>query len=1205
MPRAADSPKSRPVVGVMAPLVAGPYFGPMVAEIAEEVEAAGGSLLVLQALSLASGGPRPTGGALALDRRGAVTGAQAGCTGTGRAHVDGVIVLPGGASRACVQRLHSSGLPVVLSSWYLPDLQAHVCRPDTRQAANMLVEHLVSHGRQRIAFVGDVRHPGVGARYAAYKAALAAAGLPATDALLVPVSSTLADGGEAAAARIASASPRFDAVVAGTDSNAIGLMGALATMGIDVPADLAVVSFGDTTEAMACRPALTTVGPSLAKVAARSAKWLLGAVAQDGERRERAGVDMVAPNLALRESCGCKAASPLVPHGGHQDAGKIETAADVPGTVRARAVLEANLAEHWPGATGTARDLLAGLAEHMCSATTVRQMAELPARLADLASTTALDDKAPEVVLSVAKASRHMAKAIDNLVAPGARDGVPELLGQLSDVCTRALLHRAAVAKAATGAGTRAAFDVSLDLMAHEDPGGLSWLAGTSASAACFATWVGRPGPEAPLKVVGTCAADSRSSEGVVGTTVGNEQFPPAWMLASRPGEAVFVVPVASQDKDWGVLAVRGPVLAAGNAERDQYYEWGALLAIVLDHREALAELNDDRSKLTELASRVAKSEQRYALAAQATNDGLWDWQLDSGTVYFSRRFRELLGTEPAGPGDGQLSEWTGAVHPDDLAELQIGLNDLANAAGSPSMFEYEHRLVPGPDGDQRWLLCKAMAVPNPDGRTTRLVGSVRDVTARKRLEEELEHKALYDSLTGLANRALLADRITQAIEAKRRDSTKNFAVLWLDLDRFKMVNDSMGHPAGDLLLKDVAARLRSQVRPTDTVSRRGGDEFVILVNPTPPGPMGLENMVSRLQAEISAPYAIEGQEVCVSASVGVVTSAIDYSSTEDILRDADLAMYRAKQSERGSCAMFSATMRSAVQVRFTEARALRKALARGELTVYYQPIVDLRSGSLAGMEALVRWPRPDGSLVPPAEFLPAARESGLMTAVGELVLTKTCAQTAEWVSSGKLPAGARISVNISNEEFWHNGFLRYIDTTVAGNHLDPRALVLEITEGIVMADINSGLFILRELRDRGFELHIDDFGTGHSSLEALRDLPVQALKIDRGFITGSDRAPKSAALVRAMVQMAKALDLKVVAEGIEAKTEAELLAKIGCDYGQGYLLGRPAPADLVLGSFQEFIGFRAIAAIQGPWEATEALPTGPGQDAVGGQLLP
>jgi diguanylate cyclase (GGDEF)-like protein len=428
-------------------------------------------------------------------------------------------------------------------------------------------------------------------------------------------------------------------------------------------------------------------------------------------------------------------------------------------------------------------------------------------------------------------------------------------------------------------------------------------------------------------------------------------------------------------------------------------------------------------------------------------------------------------------------------------------------------------------------------------------------LSERDTLAAQLEHQAFYDSLTDLANRALFNDRVRHALARARRDGGGP-AVLFLDLDDFKVINDNLGHGAGDRLLREVAARLRSCLREHDTVGRLGGDEFAILAEDTDLATARL--LAERVIATLAAPFPLVGGQVTIRASVGIALDERQALDEAQLLRNADIAMYAAKSRGKGTYEVFKGSMLRSVRDRHDITAALEGAIERRELVVHYQPIVDLHSGRVAGAEALVRWPRPDRGLVPPAEFIPVAEETGLVVEIDRFVLRQACRQMAGWIAdAGPL----LLHVNLSANHLLRGDLSANVAAALRDSGLAPECLALEITESVLMHDLELGIVRLNELKRLGVHLAIDDFGTGYSSLAYLRRMPIDAVKIDKSFVDGVAGGPEESAVARAIIALATTLHLDTVAEGVEHPEQATALAELGCHLAQGYHFSRPVPA--------------------------------------------
>ena len=555
--------------------------------------------------------------------------------------------------------------------------------------------------------------------------------------------------------------------------------------------------------------------------------------------------------------------------------------------------------------------------------------------------------------------------------------------------------------------------------------------------------------------------------------------------------------------------------------------------------------------KRAEIALR--QSEQRYSLAARGANDGLWDWDLNTGSLYLSERWCAMLGY---GAGDMGTSPemWFSLIHPDDVAEVRTQID--AHLAGIVPHFQSEHR-VRHSDGRYRHVLCRGLAVRGDDGRAHRMAGSQTDITDRKQAEERLLHEAMHDTLTGLPNRSFFLDLVGSALKRAKRDKSYKFAVLFVDLDRFKVVNDSLGHVVGDELLIAIARRLEASLRPGDTVARLGGDEFTVLVDRVT-DQREAELVTDRIRNALAVEYAIRDNGVYVTTSVGIALNSPDHKRPDDLLRDADLAMYRAKSRGKARHEVFDAGLRDEMHTLMRIENDLRRSIERAEFVMHYQPIVSLNSGKVAGYESLIRWEHPERGLVPPSDFIPVAEETGLIVPLGEWVLGEVCRQVREWSDAGVLPPGVTISLNLSGRQFRQADLAAQVAGAINAAGLDPERLTLEITESVVMGDAESAVSLLRALRAMRLRVHIDDFGTGYSSLSYLERFPVDTLKIDRSFVQGMGETADDRNLVRAIVVLARSLGLNVIAEGVETSAQLDLLRSIDCTQVQGFALAHP-----------------------------------------------
>jgi diguanylate cyclase (GGDEF)-like protein/PAS domain S-box-containing protein len=565
------------------------------------------------------------------------------------------------------------------------------------------------------------------------------------------------------------------------------------------------------------------------------------------------------------------------------------------------------------------------------------------------------------------------------------------------------------------------------------------------------------------------------------------------------------------------------------------------------------------RRRLVGTLNRTRAAEERYALAERGANDGLWDWDLNSDSVYFSPRWKEILGCTEEQIGNSP-EDWFCRVHPDDRGGFDSELADHLD--GSSRSFESEYRIL-HEDGGYRWVLARGQAVRNENGEPTRVAGSQTDITRRKQVEEQALRDASHDALTGLPNRVLLMERLSRNVERARKDEGYLFAVLFLDLDRFKNINDSLGHATGDLLLIEIARRIEACLHPTDTVARLGGDEFTILLENIK-HPEVARKVAERIQEKLKAPFRPNGYELYVTASIGVVSETTDYDKSLDLLRDADTAMYRAKEVGKARYEVFNPEMRTrAVQLLRLETE-LRRAVDHEEFVVYYQPIVWLQSGKVAGFEALVRWAHPERGLILPMEFVPLAEETDLISRIDLFVLHEACLTTKLWQKRFPEHRPLTVSVNLSPTHIARPELPNEIASILERTGFDGRNLRLELTEGAIMRDAQAAIETLSHLKDLGVEVHVDDFGTGYSSLGLLNRFPVNALKVDRSFVAEMRDNGENTEIIQTISTMAHQLGMDVIAEGVESPEQLYQLRELGCDYGQGYRFSKPVPAKAV-----------------------------------------
>ncbi len=563
----------------------------------------------------------------------------------------------------------------------------------------------------------------------------------------------------------------------------------------------------------------------------------------------------------------------------------------------------------------------------------------------------------------------------------------------------------------------------------------------------------------------------------------------------------------------------------------------------------------------------LKESEERYALVSRGANDGLIDWDLKRRTLYISPRWKEMLGyLDHEIPN--RISSCIRLIHPEDYPRVKAEIS--AHWKGATPHFQSEIRMKHA-DGTYRWMLCRGIAIRDDSMRVTRMAGSQTDITERRVAEDQLLFDAFHDALTGLPNRNLFTDRLEHSLSRSKRHDDYTFAVLFLDLDRFKILNDSMGHMVGDQMLEIVGRRLARCIRPGDTVARFGGDEFSILLDGVS-HETDVTAVAKRIQEEISSPVLLKGRELITSASIGIAVSSSQYQTPEELLRDADIALYRAKATGKDRYEMFDKAMHARAVALLELENDLRRAIDRSEFLLHYQPFVSLETGRLTGFEALLRWNHPERGIISPERFISLAEETGLIHRIGTWALEAACAQLKEWQDRFVVPKRAKptperpyeklsMNVNLSVKQFLRTDLDRQILDTVTEKGLKPSSVKLEITESVLMENPETTLPMIKRLVDRGFCFHLDDFGTGFSSLSYLHQFPIDTIKVDRSFIRNIERGGKNLELVRSVIMLARNLEIGITAEGVENFAQVDLLHGMQCQTIQGYYIAKPLPA--------------------------------------------
>jgi len=577
----------------------------------------------------------------------------------------------------------------------------------------------------------------------------------------------------------------------------------------------------------------------------------------------------------------------------------------------------------------------------------------------------------------------------------------------------------------------------------------------------------------------------------------------------------------------------------------------------------------------------------QYDLATRGDSDGLWDWDLGTDRVHFSPRWMALLGCDEREIGNTP-DEWLSRVHPEELDAVRAALE--SHLASGPDDFEFRHRMR-SKDGNYRWMSCRAVVVREEGGQASRLMGSHTDVTA----------ETVTDAQTGLPNRLLLLDHLSRSLERSHRRQGFHFAVLLLDLDRSEARGSRPDSSAGDVLLSAAARRLETSLRRNGTpetrvqdhlVARLRGDEFAILLD-------GLHELADartvadRVLTDILAPFSVGGREVYLAASIGIALSATGYTRAEDVLRDADTALYRAKLLGRARCEVFDTAIVKSVESELQLEADFRTALDRGQFVLHFQPIVALATSRIAGFEALVRWEHPGLGLVPPGEFIPIAEKTGLIAALGGWILREACRQLKAWQDAFTIPDDLWVSVNLSSPQFSRPGLVDQIAATLREAGLEARRLMLELTESVAMDNPAAVKGMLIKLRVMGARVGLDDFGTGQSSLAYLHQFPADFLKVDRAFVRDMESRADVRNIVAAVVTLARQLGLRVIAEGIETPEQLKGSRSLGCEFGQGFLFSRPVDSDCAARLLQ--------AGLQAPSAGAAAVEPAPAASGAAG----
>lgn len=566
-----------------------------------------------------------------------------------------------------------------------------------------------------------------------------------------------------------------------------------------------------------------------------------------------------------------------------------------------------------------------------------------------------------------------------------------------------------------------------------------------------------------------------------------------------------------------------------------------------LDNREA-RELSENS---------LRESEERYALVANATNEGLWDWDITKNVMYFSPRFFALLGKNADDNSSLNTPEdWYKLIHRKDIILVKSAINDCLK--GKNTHFQCEYRLLHN-DGSYRWILSRGLAIRDSSGEAIRMAASHSDISYQRHAEDKLKYNAFHDSLTGLYNRAWFISYLQKLLQDRSRNKDLNFAVLFLDLDQFKLVNDTLGHASGDELLINVAERLKRCLRKTDLLARFGGDEFVILLRSDKN--YRFIQIAERIIEQLSLSFSINNNAIHTGVSIGITLLATGYQDADEMVRDADIAMYQAKIDGKNGYVVFDEEMRSQLLKQVETEKLLRKAIQNNELQLYYQPIISLSDGRLNGFEALLRWNNPILGNVSPEVFIPLAEANGTIIELGQWVFKSAFIQLKAWKDEFAGFDNLVLSINMSPVQFLDKQFLKNFPKLMDTYNIKGSEIAIEITETAIIHKKNLAIKVINDFKKYGIHIHLDDFGTGYSSISHLVGFQIDLIKIDRSFVERLGMNSKEDKLVKAIIDFAHNLDIKCTAEGIEEAAQQRLLSLAHCDHAQGYFIAKPAPA--------------------------------------------
>ena len=1124
----SDRERAHPqTIGVLSSLVGGFYAGEVVAGIDAVATRHGARVLAVQvAEPWAYGRMEP-----------------ADYVPVAWTHFDGLIVIANTLTEEGLQLVAAGGKPLVTVSARNPISRFPSITPDNRGGAAAAVRHLLDHGHRRIAFVGWLDQEDPRERYEGYRAALLDAGISPDPALFFAASDCLEVGGREAAKAMLAAGVPCTAIMAATDSNAIGAMLVLQEAGYRVPEDVAIIGFDDIDLAQYSEPPLSSARQSFSALGASAAEHLLAILA--GEPVP-GGTVLIPTTAVYRRSCGCTSSPTALPSllpaatstnwpawladqlaaqfvqpSSPNDRGAAEQPRTSIGVIAA--ALDATLRDvPWPGETR-----LDDAWRNLCAATTSA-------------------DTMHSLLLALEQAGKTRIEET-GIADPVAAARLASFLEQARLSVLRCAMFASVYAMRMQAAMMQRSYDVSVALSRSSgSTDDLDWVRHTGLRRCCLALWHDdEQGGERTLEIRGSYD-DGGTTRVAPGrhVSMGMQEFPPAEFLdkcvdQSVP-QTVSIFPLGTREKAWGYLAVVAPVEGQFHEAHDSLRQWMAQLTVVLE-REAIGRVADRQRQL------VQERERYFRALVEHATDMVLIVDAEGIIAYASPSHEALLGI-----GAERLlgTRFASQLHPEDAEHFNAALAGAVRHDGAFSIGEIR---VQHADGLWRVLEVRAndrLSDPTFKG----IILNSRDVTERKRVEQALHHQAMHDVLTGMPNRALLSDRIEQALRAAKRDQT-SLAICVLDLDHFKEVNDTLGHLYGDLLLKEVAARLSNAVRTSDTVARLGGDEFAIIL---PDANEGVAiDIVTRIRRALEAPFEIENQSPEIAGTVGIALYPLHGDDATTLIAHADVAMYAAKRGG-GGYALYDVVLDERSPDHLALPQEFRHALSTGGLYLYYQPLIDLATKQVTTVEALLRWPHPRLGFIPPARFLPIAERIGALVPLTRWVLDTALEQCAVWRNKGLI---LRVAVNVSSRVLQNPELPAIVQAALRKHSVPGPCLTLEIVENALLAEPERAVEVLTALSAAGIHIAIDDFGTGFSSLAFLKQLPVDEIKIDRTFVSAMTPGKQDEAIVHSIIALSHSLGLSVVAEGIEDEGTLARLTELGCDSGQGFHMSHPVPA--------------------------------------------